>query len=34
MNKREIFDAYFIRHNKLIERIPMIEYAPCWNQTL
>ena len=34
MNKREIFDAYFVRHNKHIERMPLIEYAPYWDQTL
>lgn len=34
MNKQEIFDAYFVRNNKHIERMPLIEYAPYWDQTL
>ena len=34
MTKREIFDAYFIENRRDTPRMPMIEYAPYWDQTL
>ena len=34
MTLREIFDEYFIKGNKKMPRMPMIEYAPYWNLTL
>ncbi len=34
MNARQLFDEYFIRGNRRIERMPMIEYAPYWDLTI
>ncbi len=34
MNIRQLFDEYFIRGNREVERMPMIEYAPYWDLTL
>ena len=34
MTNRERFDSYFINNIRSVDRMPMIEYAPYWNETL